>query len=92
MQAVQVQQPYPPAPVPEEHEILAHDAQAQRNVAEVARKGHGLPEAAEILPARGARPDAGQLRVVWWHRALEVAAVRHVPALRGHARLAQDRR
>ena len=63
MRAVQMEHADPPAAIAEDHEVLAEDADAQRRLAELAREGHRLPEAAQIFAARRARAHLRQLGI-----------------------------
>src|ERR671934_2549257 len=78
MRAVEMEQSEPTAPVTEQHEIFAEDAQAQRDVAEIARERDRLPEAPEIFAARRAGTDAGQLVVGQRDPAHVIPTVRRV--------------
>src|SRR4029077_6736587 len=63
MRAVQVQHADAPAAIAEHHQVLAEDSGSQRRQRELARERDGLPEAAQILAARRARTDLGQLGI-----------------------------
>ncbi len=63
MRAVQVQHADAPAAIAKDHEVLAEDAHAQRRAGELAGEGHRLPEPAQVLAARRAGTDLGQLRI-----------------------------
>ena len=67
-----------PAPVPEEDQFLAEDPGALRQLAELRRGRHRLPEAAHELPARGAGPDVGELRVLPRQPRVVVSAIGRV--------------
>jgi len=54
VRAVQLEQADAARAIAEDDEVLAHDPDPPRHVAEVAREGHGLPEAAQVLAARRA--------------------------------------
>src|SRR5439155_16076069 len=73
--AVELEQPHALAPVAEYHQVLAHDAEAERHVPEIAREGDGLPEAPEVLAAGRARAHAHQLLVGRRHLAREIGSV-----------------
>jgi hypothetical protein len=93
MRAVQVQDADAAAPVAEDHEIFAEDAHAARRTVEVAREGHRLPEAPQVLAARGAGTDLGQLRIRRRRRSTRVSVERTAErGLGGHeCRLAWGR-
>src|SRR6185369_14557432 len=74
VRAVQMQDADAATPVTEHHEILAEDPHAQRCVDEIAGEGHRLPEAAQVLPARRAGPDFGELPI-GRHEAAAVVAI-----------------
>ena len=63
VRAMAVQQPRPSGAVAKQHQVLAEDPHRQGQRAELLRHRHRLPVAAEILPARSARIDVGELRV-----------------------------
>src|SRR5207245_3863422 len=63
MRAVQVQHADAPAAVAEDDQILAQNPRPQGRRREIARERHGLPEPAQVLAARGARSDFGQLGI-----------------------------
>ena len=75
MGTMEVQQPDLPALVTEADEILAQDAHAARNVAEIALERDRLPVSTQILTARRARADPRQLRVVGRDVAPVISAV-----------------
>ena len=72
MRAVQVQDADPRAAVTEHDEVLTKDAHPERPL-EVSHERHRLPEPAEVLAARRARPDLRQLGVGWRNRAAAIA-------------------
>jgi len=61
--AQQVQQPIGAGPVAEQHQVLAHPAQLQRQFANHGGERDRHPEPAQILAAGCARHDAGDLIV-----------------------------
>src|SRR5262249_20182997 len=65
-------------PIAEDHQVLAHDAEAARRVAEVAGEGHRLPEAPEVLATRCPGSHPRQLVVRRGHLARVIRAERHV--------------
>ena len=66
-----------PAPVAEHDQVLAEDAHPERPL-EVAHERHWLPEPAQVLAARCARPDLRQLGVGRRHDAAAIASERFV--------------
>jgi len=69
---MQVQDADLSAAVAEHDQILAEDANAERAL-EVSYERHRLPEPAQVLAARRARPDLRQLGVGWRNRAAAIA-------------------
>jgi hypothetical protein len=51
------------APVAENDEVLAEDADRHRQILELRRHRHRMPEPTQILTAGRARPDMGELLV-----------------------------
>src|SRR5206468_11285305 len=51
MGAVQVQHAHAPAAIPEDDQVLAENAYAERSHSEIPRERHRLPESPEVLPA-----------------------------------------
>ena len=64
MAAMRVQQPEASAAIAEQHQLLAEDAQRQRQVLDLPGHRHREPEAPEVLAGRRARPDPGPGGVV----------------------------
>src|SRR2546425_6984869 len=81
MRAVQLQQPDAAATVAEQHEILAENPEAQRNVRQVAREGDRLPETAEVLATGCAGTHPRELVVGRRRLASVMGAVRRVEKL-----------
>ena len=81
MAAMPVQHADASRPVAEHDEVFAHDPRRAGQVREVAGQRHGVPELAQVLPARRPRTDVGQLRVLRRNRAQEIAGERRVQRL-----------
>ena len=58
-----VHEPDPAAPVPEQHQVLAEDAQREGQITDLGAHGNRMPEAPQVLAAGRARTDPGQLVV-----------------------------
>ena len=56
MGAVPLEQSHVPPQVPEGHQLLAQNRDAQRHIAEIVGEAHRLPEAPEVLAARRTGP------------------------------------
>jgi hypothetical protein len=63
------------AEVPESHQLFAKDLESNRQVLEIVREAHRLPEAAQVLPARSPRAYAGQFGVFFRYVSVVVTAV-----------------
>src|SRR5438132_5409307 len=63
MRTVELEQAHRAAAVAESHEILAHDAQAARQVPQFLGQDDRLPIPPQILTAERAWPDSGELLV-----------------------------
>ena len=78
VRAVSLEQAHSPASVPKHHQLLTHDADGERDCAQLAGEGDGLPEPAEIFAARCAGPDPGQLLVRRGYFPAEIRSIRDV--------------
>ena len=85
MRAVQVEHADAPAAIAEDHEIFAQDAHAARRAVQIAREGHRLPEAPQVLAAGRAGTDLGELGIGGRRRSARVSVERAAGrGLRGH--------
>src|SRR5271170_2349129 len=75
MRAMQLEKANRAAAVAEGDEILAHDAQPPRQVAQLLGQDDRLPEAAQVLAAGRARSDAGELFIISRPLAMMVRAI-----------------
>ena len=64
MAAMRLEAADAPASVAEQHEVLAHGADLERELAEFRGHRHRLPEAAQILAARRLRSGMGERRIL----------------------------
>lgn len=78
MTALPVQEPDVSREVAEGDQILAHDAERQRQFGQLLRHADGLPKAAQIFTARRPRPDMGQLGVFLRSARTVITDIRHV--------------
>jgi hypothetical protein len=75
MRAVQLKEADLAAAVAESDQILAQDADLQRQILQVVGKAHRLPEAAHVFATGRLRADMGQLGVLSRDLAIVIAAV-----------------
>src|SRR5713101_8636542 len=70
MRAVAGQEPDFAAPVAEDDEVLAEDANRHRPILELRRHRHRMPEPAQVLTAGRPRPDMSEflVRLKWRRR------------------------
>ena len=75
VRAVLLKESGTPAAVPEEDQLLVEHPNELRQLAELRRSRHRLPEAAHELPTRSAGSDVGELRVLCRQGRMAVAAI-----------------
>jgi hypothetical protein len=66
------------AKIPKDDQLLTHDPDGERDCAQLAGEGDGLPEPAEILAARCAGPDTSQLLVRRGHLPAVIRSIGHI--------------
>ena len=85
--AAEMQQPDPPAEVAEQDQLLVQDTDRQRQLAELGRQRDRVPESPQVLPARRAPTDMGELGILTGAAAAVIAAEFHGSRVRrGHPR------
>src|SRR5260370_12798443 len=75
MRTMQLEKAHHAVAITEGHEILAHDAQAPRQVAQLVGQNDRLPEPSQIFAAGRARPNSCEFLVVRRTLAMVVCAI-----------------